>query len=333
MLEAAKTEFAHSATEIRSCMANPSELAMQAFKRLGRHLRAHPWMVFLLPFLSASTIEVYADKERAGCVRTRNSSAGGRVVIGSYVTNGWPATEVSLVLTSGQAEYYGVRAAGIRLGMQAWLNDAGASLPLRIWMDSSSALRTSARRSLCKLRSLECHSLCFQQRLRRRKFVIRKALGVKNPADLLTKHVESGKKLEQLVGMSDSKFRAGRPAAAPQLKREAPQPDVSPGGEGEDAMAGVVTKGLLPHLRSNENAELEFPVAEPQAERQGDDDIIPGQELGDSVSRLPRKPAGGRNTVRADVKVLGLRARVYRGPMSVKIVSHVSQTLRQGLLI
>ena len=87
---------------------------------------------------------------------------GGWVMIGLYATKGWSATQVSLALTSGQAEYYGVvRAAGIRFGMQAWLKDAGVRLPLRIWTDSSAALRISARQDLCKLRNLECRSLWF----------------------------------------------------------------------------------------------------------------------------------------------------------------------------
>ena len=45
------------------------------------------------------------------------------------------------------------------------------------------------------MRHLECHSLWLQQRLRRKEFVLRKVLGEENPADLFTKHIESGKKL------------------------------------------------------------------------------------------------------------------------------------------
>ena len=96
----------------------------------------------------------------------------------------------SLALSSGEAEYYGVvRAAGIGLGQQALFRDAGREVPIRIWTDSSAAMGTSARQGLGKLRHLECHSLCLQQRLRRKQFELLKVHGAENPADLFTKHL------------------------------------------------------------------------------------------------------------------------------------------------
>ena len=103
---------------------------------------------------------------------------------------------------SGEAEYYGVvRAAGICLGQQALFRDAGLTVPVRIWTDSSAAMGTSARQGLRKLRHLECHSLWFQQRLRRKQFELLKAPGDEAPADLLTKHLESERKLTQLISL------------------------------------------------------------------------------------------------------------------------------------
>ena len=58
---------------------------------------------FLIPFQSASTSEVYADTERAGYVRTRKSSAGGRLTIVPYVTECWSATQVRIALNSVEA--------------------------------------------------------------------------------------------------------------------------------------------------------------------------------------------------------------------------------------
>ena len=167
ILAADRPDIIYAAKDICRFMAKPSELALPALKRLGRYLRLHPRMVFTLPFQSASSIEVYSDTDWAGCVRTRKSTSGGCLMIGSHVTKCWSATQVSLALSSGEAEYYGVvRAACIELGMQSLLRDAGVDLPLRIWTDSSAAMGTSARQSVGKLRHLECHSLWLQQRLR-----------------------------------------------------------------------------------------------------------------------------------------------------------------------
>ena len=91
------------------------------------------------------------------------------MTIGSHVIRFWSSTQASLALTSGEAQYYGeVPAAGIDLVQRALFRDAGRGIPVRVWTDSSSAMGTSARQGLCKLRHLECHSLWLQQRLRRK---------------------------------------------------------------------------------------------------------------------------------------------------------------------
>ena len=154
-------------------MAKPTDLAMAALKRLGRYLRASPRMVFDMPFQDYEGIDVYSDTDWAGCLRTRKSTSGGCVMLGAHMTKAWSATQASLALSSGEAEFYGVvRAAGIGLGLQALLGDAGVALPLRIWTDSESAMGTAGRQGLGKLRHLECHGLWLQQRLRRKEFCL-----------------------------------------------------------------------------------------------------------------------------------------------------------------
>ena len=134
-------------------MAKLTELAAQALKRLGRYLKKHPKMLFSLPFQTASTIEVYSDTDWAGCVRTRKSTSGGCMMVGSHVPKFWSSTQASLAHSSGEAKYYGVmRAAGIGLGQQAFFTDVGLEVPIRIWTVSSAAMGTSARRGLGKLR-------------------------------------------------------------------------------------------------------------------------------------------------------------------------------------
>ena len=60
--------------------------------------------------------------------------------LGSHLTKAWSATQASLALGSGEAEFYGlVRATGIGLGLQALLRDAGIRLQLKVWTDSEAA--------------------------------------------------------------------------------------------------------------------------------------------------------------------------------------------------
>ena len=88
-------------------------------------------------------------------------------MVGSHVIKCWAATQASLALSSGEAEFYGVvRAAGIALGHRSLLSDLGVTIPTRVWTDSSAAMGICGRQGLGKLRHIECHTLWVQQRLR-----------------------------------------------------------------------------------------------------------------------------------------------------------------------
>ena len=135
----------------------------RALKRLARYLKERPRMIFRLPFQQCEALDIYSDTDWAGCLRTRKSTSGGCAMLGQHMTTCWSSTQISLALSSGEAEYYGVvRATGRGLGLQALLRDAGVDLPVRVWTDSSAAMGTSARQGLGKLRHLECHSLWLQ---------------------------------------------------------------------------------------------------------------------------------------------------------------------------
>ena len=147
-------------------MSRPTDLAMAALKRLARYLRAKPRLVFTYPFQEAHRWDVYTDTDWGGCVRSRKSTSGGCLLLGKHIIKCWSATQATIALSSGEAEYYGVvRGAGIGLGQQALGRDAGFELPVRIWTDSSAAIGTASRQGLGKMRHLQCQTLWVQQRL------------------------------------------------------------------------------------------------------------------------------------------------------------------------
>ena len=220
------------------------------------------------------------------------------MVLGSHVTKAWSATQASVSLSSGEAEFYGVvRAAGIGLGIQALMRDAGISIPLRVWTDSESAMGTAGRQGLGKLRHLECHSLWLQQRLRRKELVLLKVPGVENPADLFTKHLESQSKLDQLLGKFNCKIVEGRPAAAPQLKKApAAVHNVSATesfGSGNQMRRSTGKNDQLPHLASGGDMS-QFETAVPGNPMIGEPDLDPDDGLADPVPQLVRDPAHDR---------------------------------------
>ena len=98
-------------------MAQPTEQSWAAMKRLCRYLVGLPRMVYRYRFQKADGVEVYTDTDWAGCPRTRKSTSGGCVMLGSHMIKSWSSTQSGVALSSGEAEFNGVvRGAGIGLG-------------------------------------------------------------------------------------------------------------------------------------------------------------------------------------------------------------------------
>ena len=191
-----------------------------------------------------------------------------------HLIKAWSATQASIALSSGEAEYYAVvHGTGIALGIKALYGDIGLELPIRVWTVSSAALGISGRQRLGKLRLLECRSLWVEQRLRRKDFKFLKVAGEVNPADLFTKHLESRKKLDQVVGLLSCRFLFGRAAIAPTLK---------------SYIAAHLARDpvRLPHQHLPEDIARLFEEAVADPLRRGDDDDDPVVELSDPVPTL-----------------------------------------------
>jgi len=218
-LSADRIDCQFAAKEICRWMAQPTEQSWAAMKRLCRYLVGLPRMVYLYRFQQATGIEVYTDTDWAGCPRTRKSTSGGCVMMGSHLIKSWSSTQSGVALSSGEAEFNGVvRGAGIGLGYQSLLKDLGQELPVRVWTDSSAAIGICSRQGLGKVRHLDTHTLWVQQAVRAGRIDLRKVNGEVNPADLFTKHSLSRERLIKLVSLFDCDFRGGRAETAPQLR-------------------------------------------------------------------------------------------------------------------
>jgi hypothetical protein len=191
-------------------------------------------------------IDVYTDTDWAGCPRTRKSTSGGCVLMGSHALKSWSTTQSSVALSSGEAEFNGVvRGSGIALGMQSLLKDLGHELPVRVWTDSSAAIGVCTRQGLGKLRHLDTHTLWVQQAVRSGRIDLRKVLGEENPADIFTKHSLARDRLMKLTALFDCRFASGRAVAAPQTRTStAPRVTMA------EAMTvdEVVAEPFMPHV-------------------------------------------------------------------------------------
>ena len=276
-----RPDIIYSAKEICRGMSSPTDLHNTALKRLGRYLKARPRLVFRFDYQEVSHLEAYADTDWAGCPRTRRSTSGGCLMVGSHLLKCWSSTQAGVAMSSGEAEFYGaVKGASAGLGMRALYADIGYTLPLRLWTDSSAAIGIASRQGLGKVRHIECTSLWLQQRLRQKDLVIRKIAGEANPADLYTKYLESKQKIEQLVGLFGGEFREGRAESAPQLKKAMMvcQEDSGP-------QALIHDTSVLPHQMSDRDIDEHFPLAEVLPAPMGEMDVRPETELADPGPR------------------------------------------------
>jgi hypothetical protein len=218
-LAADRLDCQFAAKEVCRWMSKPTETSWAALKRMCRYLVGLPRLVWRYQWQEVETMDVYTDTDWAGCPRTRKSTSGGCVLLGSHALKTWSSTQTSIALSSGEAEFNGVvRGAGVGLGFQSLLKDVGISAPVRVWTDSSAAVGICSRQGLGKMRHLDTHTLWVQQAVRSRRLELRKVDGEANPADLFTKHSLSRERLGKLVSLFDCQFRSGRAESAPQTR-------------------------------------------------------------------------------------------------------------------
>ena len=279
-------------------MSSPTDLSLAALKRLGRFVKDHQRLVYHYPWQTVSRVDTYSDTDWAGCLKTRKSTSGGCLMLGSHLIKSWSSTQSSISLSSGEAEFYGVvKASGVSLGYQALLKDVGIELPIRVWTDSTATMGICGRQGLGKLRHVDTQCLWIQQRVRDGSVELRKVKGEENPADLFTKHLTSRDRISHLLDLFGCRYRDGRAAIAPVLRSGVGtskgellrlaegttgtmswQGKVFPKsayGDADIPEALPAQVGLLPHLHGD--WEDRFPRAEARAQLEDKD---PGGEEG-----------------------------------------------------
>ena len=159
-------------------MSAPTDLSLAALKRLGRYVKDHQRLVYHYPWQSVDRVDTYSDTDWAGCLKTRKSTSGGCLMLGTHLIKSWSSTQASFSLSSGEAEFYGVvKASGESLGYQALLRDVGVEMPIRVWTDSTATMGICGRQGLGKLRHVDTQCLRIQQRVRDGSIELRKVKG------------------------------------------------------------------------------------------------------------------------------------------------------------
>ena len=84
-----RPDIQYSAKEICRWMAAPTEASVTTLKRLGRYLEGCPRLIFKYAWQTAEKVDAYSDTDWAGCPKTRKSTNGGCLMVGSHLIKSW----------------------------------------------------------------------------------------------------------------------------------------------------------------------------------------------------------------------------------------------------
>ena len=85
-------------------------------------------------------VVVFADTDFAGCAKTRKSTSGGVIMYGSHFLNSWSTSQIVVVLSSGEAEYYDlVKEAAQTIGFKKMVEELGVNIGVKLKTDASAA--------------------------------------------------------------------------------------------------------------------------------------------------------------------------------------------------
>ena len=213
-----RSDIQYTVKELSRSMAASKRCDMVRLKRLARYLIKAQRVKLFLRYLTAEEamrITVYSDTDFAGCRKTRKSTSGGALMLGSHLIKAWSTTQAAIAPSSGEAEYYGmVKAAAQGIGAKAMLLDSGVKLdePIEVLSDASAAIGIAQRRGMGKVRHIETNQLWLQERVAMGSIVITKISTHENLADQLTNPVTE-EKMRHLEGTHQKLAQRRHPLA------------------------------------------------------------------------------------------------------------------------
>ena len=322
-LSADRLDCMFACKEICRSMARPTQSSWDALKRMCRYLAGLPRLIYKFSLQEVKQLDTYVDTDWAGCPKTRRSTSGGCILLGSHAVKHWSSTQASVTLSSGEAEFHGVvKGCGMALGCQSLLKDLGVEIPVRVWTDSSAALGICGRQGLGKLRHLDTHLLWVQQAVRQKRVELRKVPGTANPADLFTKHSLSRERLTNLVSLFDCYFAGGRAASAPELRRELGSKTTMAQAEQHIHQTILLTQEageelpvVMPHIKHNpRDLDRHYPPI-----RADDNDATNGDDYMEPTTDEPLLSEGERiaQCIRDETNVYGRTVRAVIGTAQV----------------
>ena len=162
-------------------------------------------------------MSAYTDSDAE---RFDNPLQGGCMMHSRHMLRAYSKTQSNIALSSGEAEYYAmVKAASESMGLKAMVADFNREIEPWLYVDATAAMGVAQRVGLGKIRHLETQSLWLQKAVRNKRVGLAKVLGTMNPADAMTKALDSNT-MNRLLALMGLEKREGCPEVAPMIEED-----------------------------------------------------------------------------------------------------------------
>ena len=147
--------------ELCRSMSRPTAQAWAKLERLGKYLRGKPRLVWHYHWQEeAEFLRAFSDANWAGCPRSRRSTSGGVIMMGTHVIRVYSKTQSVIALSSAESEFYATtKSATESIGMVALLKDFGMTKTIVMEVDASAALGVIERKGIGRIRHLQTGAL------------------------------------------------------------------------------------------------------------------------------------------------------------------------------
>ena len=156
-----RVDIQQAVKEVCKGMAKPTVGDRKKLKRLARFLKGKPRLVWRFGWQERQELmEVVTDSDWAGCRKTRRSTSGGVVRVGSHVLKTWSRSQKAVTLSSGEAEVVAfVKGVSEGIGLQRLAEVWGVGYGLVGLCDSTAAMEIVGRKGVGRIRHLDVGKL------------------------------------------------------------------------------------------------------------------------------------------------------------------------------
>eukprot|EP00435_Cladocopium_sp_Y103_P034158 s1161_g8.t1 len=186
-----RPDLCHVVRSLASAMKSPKMVDWLRLKKAVRYLVKQPYLkrVFKMQSRKDMRVEAWSDSDWAGDLKTRRSTTGSVVKVGTHTVLVKGASQKVVALSSSESEFYAMcRTSTLAEFVRGILLFWGMPPALtRLRVDSSSAKAMAERRGVGTSRHIQARYLWLQEKIFAKELDVQKINGKVNDSDLVTK--------------------------------------------------------------------------------------------------------------------------------------------------